>query len=185
MNYPLIEYEVFYPINNGKIKILNLSFCEGTDIEISIPIIINDTLDKYNQKSDYYNDICSKATSKFNTDITLYDRRIEFIKNNMSLCERNCELIGYDYNNKKAKCSCEVKTSLSIDNIELNNGNFFKNFIDIKKITNIEIVKCYKIVFNINNIKNNYGTFIILFKYNFITFNDFNICYFFNVYEIL
>jgi len=162
-NYPLIEYEVFYPINNGKIKILNLSFCEGTDIEISIPIIINDTLDKYNPKSDYYNDICSKATSKFNTDITVYDRRYEFIKNNMSLCEDNCELIDYDDNNKKAKCSCKVKTSLSLDDIELDNKEFIKNFLDIKKITNIEIVKCYKIVFNINNIKNNYGFFIFLF----------------------
>ena len=54
-NYPLIEYEVFYPLNNGKIEILNLSSCEGMDIEISIPIKINDTVDKYNPKSNYYN----------------------------------------------------------------------------------------------------------------------------------
>ena len=117
----------------------------------------------YNPKSDYYNDICSKATSKFNTDITIYDRRNEFIKNNMSLCEDNCELIDYDYNNNKAKCSCKVKKFLSLDNIELDNKEFIKNFLDIKKITNIEIVKCYKIVFSINNIKNNYGFFIFLF----------------------
>jgi len=81
----------------------------------------------------------------------------------MSLCERNCELIGYDYNNKKAKCSCKVKKFLSLDNIEFNNKELIDNFLDIKKITNIEIIKCYKIVFNINNIKNNYGIFIILF----------------------
>ena len=40
-NYPLIEYEVFYPLYDGKLEILNLSFCKGTDIELSIPIIIN------------------------------------------------------------------------------------------------------------------------------------------------
>ena len=40
-NYPIIEYEIFYPLNNGEIEILNLSFCEGIDIELSIPIIIN------------------------------------------------------------------------------------------------------------------------------------------------
>ena len=40
-NYPLIEYEVFYPLNNGKMELLNLSFCKGIDIELSIPIIIN------------------------------------------------------------------------------------------------------------------------------------------------
>ena len=79
-NYPLIEYEVFYPLDNGKIEILNLSSCEGMDIEISIPIKINDTVDKYNPKSNYYNDICSKATSKNNTDITLKDRRKRIYK---------------------------------------------------------------------------------------------------------
>ena len=82
-------------------------------IEISIPVIINDILDKYDPKNDYYNNICTKATSKYNTDITIYDRRNEFIKNNMSLCEDNCELIDYDYNNNKAKCSCKVKKFLS------------------------------------------------------------------------
>ena len=81
----------------------------------------------------------------------------------MSLCEDNCELTGYDYNYKKAKCSCNVKTTLSLDNVGSDNKNILKNFIDIKKITNIEIVKCYKIVFNINNLKNNYGFFIIFF----------------------
>ena len=162
-NYPKIEYEVFYPLENGKIEILNLSFCSGIDIELSIPVIINDTIDKYNPKANYYNDICSKATSESNTDIPLCDRRDEFISNNMSLCEDNCELTGYDYNYKKAKCSCNVKTTLSLDNVESDNKNILKNFIDIKKITNIEIVKCYKIVFNINNLKNNYGFFIIFF----------------------
>ena len=160
-NYPLIEYEVFYPLNNGKIEILNLSSCEGMDIEISIPIKINDTVDKYNPKSNYYNDICSKATSKNNTDITLKDRRKEFIKNKMSLCEKNCEFISYE--NKRAKCSCKVKTIFSLVNIELDSKNLINNFLDIKKITNIEIVKCYKIVFHMNNIPHNYGFFIIIF----------------------
>ena len=40
-NYPSVEYDVFYPINNNKIDILNLSYCESTNIEISFPIEIN------------------------------------------------------------------------------------------------------------------------------------------------
>ena len=71
-------------------EILNLTHCEGIDIIIFIPIIINDTIDKHNPKSGYYNDICYKATSENNTDITLNDRRDEFINNNMSICEKNC-----------------------------------------------------------------------------------------------
>ena len=143
-NYPLIEYEVFYPLNDG-LDLLNLSFCEGTDIELSIPFIINDPLDKYAPKNNYYNDICSKAPSENNIDITLYDRRND-IKNNLGLCENNCELNGYDNNNKKVKCSCKVKTTLNLDNFELDSKNLKDNFLDIKKITNIEIIKCYKIV---------------------------------------
>ena len=161
-NYPLIEYEVFYPLTNGKIELLNLSLCDGVDIELSIPITINGTIDKYNPKSDYYNDICSKTTSNNNTDIPLKDRRNEFINNNMSLCEENCELSDYDYTKKRAKCSCNTKTTLSLDTIQTESKNLLKNFIDIKKITNIEIVKCYKVVFKKNNIKNNYGFFIFI-----------------------
>ena len=148
---------------NRTIEILNLSLCEGLNIELSIPVIINDNIEKYNPKSNYYNDICTRATSESNTDIILNDRRNEFINKNMSLCENNCELIDYDNYNKKAKCSCQVKNTLSLDNIELNGKNLWKNFLDIKSITNIEIIKCYKIVFDKNNIKNNYGFFIMIF----------------------
>ena len=162
-NYPQIEYQVFYPSISGKMEILNLSLCDGTDIELSIPIVINGTIDKYNPKSNYYNDICSKATSKSNTDIPLGDRRNEFINKNMSLCEENCELTDYDNNKKRAKCSCNAKKSLSLNNIELNGKNLFENLLDFKRITNIEIIKCYKIVFNIKNIKKNYGFYISIF----------------------
>ena len=93
MKIPKIEYEVYYPLeNNSNLTKLNLGYCKNTKIEFSIPVKINDTLDKYNPKSNYYNDICTPITSSFGTDITLDDRRIEFINNNMSLCEENCEL---------------------------------------------------------------------------------------------
>ena len=162
-NYPQIEYEVFYPLSNGKIEILNLSYCEGIDIEILIPIIINETIDKYNPKSDYYNNICSKTNSKSNIDIPLNDRRNEYINNNMSLCEENCDLENYDYNKKRAKCSCKVKTTVSINKIKLDGKNLLKNFIDVKNIMNIEIIKCYKIVFNKKILLNNLGCFIFVF----------------------
>ena len=64
MKIPKVEYEVYYPFYNNNLKKLNLSLCKGTKIEISIPVKINDTLDKYNPKSDYYNNICYKATSR-------------------------------------------------------------------------------------------------------------------------
>ena len=102
MKIPKIEYEIYYPLNNtvGLTK-LNLSSCKETKIEISIAVKINDVLDKYNSSSDYYSDICYKTTSASGTDISLLDRKNEFVNNNMSLCEENCDLIGYDYNKEK------------------------------------------------------------------------------------
>ena len=117
MKIPKIEYEVYYPLNtsNELIK-LNLSICKDIKIEIAIPVIINETLDKYNISSKYYNDICTAATSNKDTDITLSDRKNEFIKDNLTLCEENCQFIEYNYTNKKAKCSCDIK--INIQNID-------------------------------------------------------------------
>ena len=164
--YPLIEYEVFYPINEEKMEILDLNLCNDTDIEISIPIIINNnSIDKHNPKSDFYTDICYKVTSDDKTDILITDRRDEFVVKNLSLCEDICELISYDFINNKAKCSCDVKTEINLDeeHKRITKKKLFKDFFDFQKITNIGIVKCYKTVFKINELIKNYGSFIIIF----------------------
>ena len=89
---------------------LNLSLCEKDIIEISIPVNISEEdIKKYNPNSNFYNDICSKHTTENKTDITLKDRRKEFLEKNMTLGENNCEFKTYDYNTKKVKCECNVK----------------------------------------------------------------------------
>ena len=42
--------------------------------------------------------------------IILSDRRSEYIENNMSLCEDNCEYGGYNSNTKKSICQCDIET---------------------------------------------------------------------------
>ena len=86
MKIPKVEYEVYYPLNNiSNLTKLNLSSCKDTKIEISISVKINGSLDKYDPNSNYYNNICSKATSESGTDISLKDRKNEYVNNNMSL----------------------------------------------------------------------------------------------------
>ena len=161
MKIPKIEYEIYSPFyNDNTLTKLDLNLCKGTKINLLIPVTINDILDKYNPKSGYYNDICYKTTSEYETDISIKERRNEFIENNMTLCEENCDLINYNYTNEKVKCSCDVKTSVKYD-YKFNKNEFFKNFIDIKNIANINIIKCYKIVLNSKNLVNNYGFYII------------------------
>ena len=180
MKIPKIEYEIYYPLNNTMTK-LNLSSCEGTKIEILIKVEINDTLDKYDPYSKYYNDICSRATSDSGTDINLHDRKNEFINNNMSLCEENCKLINYNYTSKKAKCSCDIKLEIPEKyDIKFNKDDFLKSFTDIKNIINLNIMKCYRIILKIRDLRNNYGCLIIssiLFFY-FITLIIFCCCSF-------
>ena len=90
---PIVEYEVYDPKTFQK---LNLSICNNK-IEVSYPIIIDeDEIDKYNISSDYYNDKCFPTKYGKGVDMILTDRKDEFINNNYSLCENNCEFSGYD-----------------------------------------------------------------------------------------
>ena len=164
MKIPKIEYEVYYPLYNDELIKLDLIVCKNTKITTSIPVSINDDINKYNPNSDYFNDICSKSTSKNGTDIPLADRKNEFINENMSLCEEDCDLEDYDYENKIAKCSCLTKINIPlIEDIKFDKNKLLKRFTDIKNIVNLNIMKCYKIVFDKKNIKNNYGFYFVLF----------------------
>ena len=165
MKIPKIEYEVYHIIDENNKMLLNLTLCQDQKIEISNYIDIKYTnIDKYNSSSGYYNDLCYQTTSNYNTDICLKDRRNEFIENNLTLCEENCDLIDYDYNYKKAKCSCEIKIKLPfLDEIKFDKEKLKENFVDINNIANIKLLKCYKIVFNKDNIIINYGFYLLDF----------------------
>ena len=70
-------------------------------------------------------------------------------------------LVEYDDINKKSKCSCLIKISLPfLEDIRFDKNKLYNNFKNIKNIANIKILKCYKDVFDFNNIKKNYAFFI-------------------------
>ena len=186
MKIPKLEYEVYYPFKNNSINLtkLNLTSCKGIKVEISIKVDINDTLDKYNPKSDYYHNICFKATSESGTDISLKDRQNEFINNNMSLCEENCDFVDYNYTTKKVICSCEVKLEITKDyDIKFNKNEFFKNFIDIKNMLNLNVIKCFKFVMTKKDVIKNFGFFFI-FSIIFLYIAIFFIFSFYSFYKL-
>ena len=163
MKIPKLEYEVYYPLYNETFIKLDLSECKGMNIEVSYPIKLNDTLDKYNASSGYYNDLCYKTTSNFGTDISLNDRRDQFIDDNMTLCEEDCSLIDYNYTTEKAKCSCLVKITLPFfDEIKFDKDKLYKSFMDVKNVANLNLMKCYKDVFKGKNLLKNYGFYIFI-----------------------
>ena len=158
MKIPKIEYGLYYPLYGEDLIELNMSKCNGQKVDITIPISIKDDIDKYNTSSDYYNNKCSKATSKKGTDINLNDRKNEFIDNNMTLCEEDCSLVEYNKNTEKVKCNCKIKINLPIiQNVKFDKNKLLEHFTDINRIMNIELLKCYKKVFIIKNLITNYG----------------------------
>ena len=73
---------------------LDLTLCEGDSVSILVNANLTGNVDMYNQKSDFYSDICYTYTSGSGTDLTLKDRQDEFSQNNMSLCEEGCDFLG-------------------------------------------------------------------------------------------
>ena len=56
-------------------------------------------MDKLNNNSAYYNDICYNTQSPNGTDISLKDRKNEYVNN--TVCQEDCQFTHYDYATKK------------------------------------------------------------------------------------
>ena len=168
MKVPIIGYEIYYQNNRGELENMDLNVCKDIKINKSVSVnITGENLDKYNSSSGYYNDICYTCTSDNGTDITLSDRRDEYINNNMAICEDSCDFIDYNSNTGKAICSCPILVTISqISNFKLDKERLKSNFIDINNIANIEILKCYRLLFS-RKIKKNIGFFIIISIFTF------------------
>ena len=160
---PYVKYDVYSKLNGSSLVKLNLTICKNSKVDIFIPIAISESLDKLNTSSGYFNDICYISSSNSGTDITLKDRKEEFIEGKKEICQEGCDFTDYDYNNKKAQCSCDVKeSSNNYADMKFDEEKIFKNFIDIKNIANINILKCYKSLFSQNGIIRNIGSYIII-----------------------
>ena len=154
---PFIQFEIF----NSKTKErLDLSFWEYKNYyyEIYIPVSINENeIFKYDINNRYYNDIC-EIYSKNNIDISLFDRKREYYKNNLSLCQNNCLYKNYDSISKRVVCKCRVQNRISL----LNKSILFNKIENKKRKTNFDIIKCYRLVFIKKGLIKNFGNYIFL-----------------------
>ena len=85
---PKVEYDIYSKLNDSYLIKLNKLVCSNIKINISIPIIITESLDILNSSSGYYNDICYPAKSDSGTDISLKDRKDNYINKNKNLFYR-------------------------------------------------------------------------------------------------
>ena len=163
MNAKKIEFDIYSKLSGNNLEKLNLTICNDTKIYINIPTEINGNIDKLNTSSGYFNDICYISTTDDGTDITLNDRKKEYVEGNNIICQEDCYLSGYDTKIKIAKCECHIKeSSSSFADMKINKNKLFENFKDIKNIVNFEILICYKKLLNITGIFYNIGSLIMI-----------------------
>ena len=121
---------------------------------------LTDDEDLYNKNSGYYNDVCYTYTSDDGTDIPIQIRQQQFAENNKSLCEEGCEFVKFHQDTEKAECSCNVKTDISsVSDIKIDKDTLYK-FVDISKLINFDVMKCFDLFFDNKRISKNIGFFI-------------------------
>ena len=162
---PIIGYEIYHPLNKSK---LDLKYCEEILIKLNIPVTIDeDNLFKYDPNSEFYNDNCFSYTTENGTDIILNDRKQEFIDNNLSLCENNCNYTGYIKEDKQSSCNCVIKNKMDLISEIIENPNKLSNNFAIDESSssgssNIVSIKCTKALFSKEGLKNNISSYILL-----------------------
>ena len=173
-----VQYEIYNPLNKSK---LDLSICKTADINLFIPTqlseetkIIRDDLKKsnfdiFNKHDHFYNDICTPYTTLNKTDIILYDRKRVYLNNNDTICQSNCEFSNYSNDKEYLECLCKViNEDIEPENkIKFNAKKIYQSFYEVLKYSNYEILKCYKLIFDINNFKTNKGTIVVLVFFSF------------------
>ena len=175
-----VQYEIYESLNKTK---LNLSLCEGTNINLYFPIELSsqtqkiyDDLNKqgfdiFNIEDKFYQDICTPYKSENGTDILLSDRindiDIFYKNNNLTSCQEKCEYSGYNSETKLLKCECKVNTE-PIDyknQKKFTQNKIYESFYDVLKYSNYKIIKCYNLIFDNNPISKNIGSILVLIDF--------------------
>ena len=162
---PKIKYDVYCKLNSSNLIKLYLTVCKNSKISLSIPIEISESLEKLNSSSEYYNNKCSKAKSDSGTDISINDRKKEFVEGNKTICQEDCDFSKYNSDDHLANCSCKVKESSSFSDININKTKLYENFGDNnnkKEVSNLGITSC-NVLASKENIKSNTGFYLLLF----------------------
>ena len=155
---PIIEYTIF---DQEGIEELNINYCKNEKVNYFIYKDFNFQDYIYNPINKYYNDRCDIFTAENGRDILLYDRRDEFNKNNISICESLC--IFKRYENKYIECECKIKNKFnSFMNVNDKKYNLIHRFENLKlNLYNFWVIKCYYLVLSKENLLSNICGLII------------------------
>mgnify|MGYP006873116601 CR=1 FL=1 len=185
-NITTVKYDLFNP--NKKQTKIDLSICKDGKIDVYTQVQMTDEYIKnyykiseqgYNildANDSFYNDICSTFTSDDNTDMILLDRKKEYYNMDIIKCEPGCSYKNINVEQKQLQCQCPIKNDIKISNSEFDKKDFINSFYNVRKYSNLKVVKCYKLIFSKKGQYLNYGSYffgaiIILFLTNLLIFH--------------
>ena len=157
---PIIEYNLF---SSYGVKKLILNHCRNNKVYYYIPANISDFEDyKYNPQNDYYFNDCLPSTYEDMVDLSVKDRKNEFNRNNMSLCESICTFKGYMNNYIICECNIKIQFNLFLNpNVSKYDSIYRFNTKEEHK-TNIWVIKCLHLIFSKEIFLSNISSTIIL-----------------------
>ena len=175
---PDTTYAFFHPETGVNLNANEICKDDKIIIEENILLIIksnqtllffsNQNVDIFNISNEFYTDICFHFESPKNKDVVIKDR-IQSYYPNVTLCDSGCKNTGINLTSLSAICECSFKDLL--DNNFLNDNKIMDNIIINElvdqvslalKILNLEVMKCYKTIFNPKYMSKCTGFYIVL-----------------------
>ena len=171
---PKTTYLLFNPINGERIDeneickndtiIIkeNILTLPGVEPEL-IKFFASQDINVFNTSDKFYTDICKHYISPNERDIPL-NLRIQIFYPNVSLCDENCMNKGVNLKEMESICYCPFN-DLSKNIFLLNTLKFAETFDKIYSfitISNINVLFCIKVLFQIEHLKRSIGGLIIL-----------------------
>ena len=135
---------------------------------LAIQLLKEQQIDIFNLSNEFYTDVCFHFDPPNGKDATLQDR-IKTFYPNITLCDNNCKNKGINMTTMEVICECTFQDLLSsnIFNNELIGNNVLvreslEEIADMLSNLNLEVLKCYKDIFNFNYFKRNLGGIVII-----------------------
>ena len=127
-----------------------------------IMFMIKNRLNVFDGSNEFYTNLCFHYESPNNKDIPMRDR-VPYFYVDVTPCESRCTYQGIDYELLRFNCRCRFN-GFGENNDENNNALVLskKESVKVIKSVNIEVIKCFKDVFNKKYFKNCTGGIIIL-----------------------
>ena len=128
-----------------------------------IQFFADQDINVFNISDKFYTDICKHYISPNDRDIPL-NLRIKLFYPNVSLCDENCINKGVDLKEMKSICYCPLN-DLSKNSFIANTLKYTETFDEIYSFitnSNINVLSCIKVIFQITHLKRCVGGFIIL-----------------------